>query len=67
MVTRINGFRPATSCKDTAGERQGALASEKGRNYCDGKGGNLMLETYTPCQLRIPLKGRRGGSQVLDL
>ena len=53
-VTGSKGFRKATSCKDTAGERQGALASEKGGNYCDGKGRKLMPETHNPCRLCIP-------------
>ena len=69
-IGKASGFkrtRLATSCKDTAGERQGALTSEKGGNYCDGKGGNLMPEAHDPYQLCIMFHAKTGGSQVLDL
>jgi hypothetical protein len=67
QVTGSKSIHPATSCKDSAGERQGALASEKGGNYCDGKGGNLMPETHTPYRFRILVRTKIGHSQVLDL
>jgi hypothetical protein len=67
QVTGSKSIHPATSCKDSAGERQGALTSEKGGNYCDGKGRKLMPETHTPYRLCISICTKRGRSQVLDL
>ena len=45
--------RAATVWKIVAGERNRAVACEKGRNYCHGRRVSLMPETTTPYRFGI--------------